>query len=207
MVVSPGGAYGPNGEGFFRISLTVPDERLAEAVEPAALEHGGLRRCTTAASCRSQGALQLAVLEEVRTTEPPIRLSALFFEPGSAEQVAAELRALGDVVLAVGAPLVGPRRGAPRALRRAAAARGVAPRPPNAELARLAGLLDGVAAYRAGGRGAESGPVERGRLPALPAVRDERGRRLLRSPGPPAARQAPSARACSCASTSWRATT
>jgi LL-diaminopimelate aminotransferase len=33
VVVSPGGAYGTNGEGFFRISLTVPDERLAEAVE------------------------------------------------------------------------------------------------------------------------------------------------------------------------------
>ena len=33
MVVSPGGSYGPNGEGFFRISLTVPDERLAEAME------------------------------------------------------------------------------------------------------------------------------------------------------------------------------
>ena len=33
VVVSPGGAYGKNGEGFFRISLTVPDERLAEAVE------------------------------------------------------------------------------------------------------------------------------------------------------------------------------
>ena len=33
VVVSPGGAYGPNGEGFFRISLTTPDERLLEAVE------------------------------------------------------------------------------------------------------------------------------------------------------------------------------
>jgi LL-diaminopimelate aminotransferase len=33
VVVSPGGAYGPNGEGFFRISLTVADARLAEAVE------------------------------------------------------------------------------------------------------------------------------------------------------------------------------
>ena len=33
VVVSPGAAYGPNGEGFFRISLTVPDERLSEAVE------------------------------------------------------------------------------------------------------------------------------------------------------------------------------
>lgn len=33
VVVSPGGAYGAAGEGFFRISLTVPDERLLEAVE------------------------------------------------------------------------------------------------------------------------------------------------------------------------------
>jgi LL-diaminopimelate aminotransferase len=33
VVLSPGGAYGPNGEGFFRISLTTPDDRLAEAVE------------------------------------------------------------------------------------------------------------------------------------------------------------------------------
>jgi LL-diaminopimelate aminotransferase len=33
VVVSPGGAYGPNGEGWFRISLTVPDERLTEAME------------------------------------------------------------------------------------------------------------------------------------------------------------------------------
>ena len=32
VVVSPGGAYGPNGEGFFRISLTVDDEILGEAV-------------------------------------------------------------------------------------------------------------------------------------------------------------------------------
>ena len=33
VVISPGGAYGPNGEGFFRISLTTPDGRLVEAVE------------------------------------------------------------------------------------------------------------------------------------------------------------------------------
>jgi LL-diaminopimelate aminotransferase len=32
VVISPGGAYGPHGEGFFRISLTCPDERLTEAV-------------------------------------------------------------------------------------------------------------------------------------------------------------------------------
>ena len=33
VVISPGGAYGPNGEGFFRISLTTTEERLLEAVE------------------------------------------------------------------------------------------------------------------------------------------------------------------------------
>ena len=33
VVISPGSMYGPSGEGFFRISLTTPDERLTEAVE------------------------------------------------------------------------------------------------------------------------------------------------------------------------------
>jgi LL-diaminopimelate aminotransferase len=33
VVVSPGSMYGPSGEGFFRISLTTPDERIKEAVE------------------------------------------------------------------------------------------------------------------------------------------------------------------------------
>jgi LL-diaminopimelate aminotransferase len=33
VALSPGGAYGPNGEGYFRISLTTPDERLLEAVQ------------------------------------------------------------------------------------------------------------------------------------------------------------------------------
>jgi LL-diaminopimelate aminotransferase len=33
VVISPGAAYGPSGEGFVRMSLTVPDERLNEAAE------------------------------------------------------------------------------------------------------------------------------------------------------------------------------
>src|SRR3954469_13534885 len=32
VVVSPGSMYGPSGEGFFRISLTTPDDRIEEAV-------------------------------------------------------------------------------------------------------------------------------------------------------------------------------
>jgi len=32
VVVSPGNAYGPSGEGYVRLSLTVPDDELQEAV-------------------------------------------------------------------------------------------------------------------------------------------------------------------------------
>ena len=32
VVVSPGSAYGPNGEGYVRLSLTIADDRLREAV-------------------------------------------------------------------------------------------------------------------------------------------------------------------------------
>src|SRR3954451_11037588 len=41
VVLSPGGAYGPSGEGFFRISLTIEDDRLAEAVERLRSSLGG----------------------------------------------------------------------------------------------------------------------------------------------------------------------
>ncbi|HWN72987.1 MAG TPA: aminotransferase class I/II-fold pyridoxal phosphate-dependent enzyme, partial [Solirubrobacterales bacterium] len=33
VVISPGSMYSPSGEGFFRIALTAPDERIEEAVE------------------------------------------------------------------------------------------------------------------------------------------------------------------------------
>jgi LL-diaminopimelate aminotransferase len=41
VAVSPGASYGPNGEGFFRISLTIADERLSEAVERMRSSLGG----------------------------------------------------------------------------------------------------------------------------------------------------------------------
>jgi hypothetical protein len=80
-----------------------------------------------------QQALQLAMLEEVRAPEPPIRLSAIFFEPGSAAQVASELRSLGAVVLGVGAPLSGRQPELER--------RGVPPQPESPEAVRLVELL------------------------------------------------------------------
>jgi LL-diaminopimelate aminotransferase len=41
VVVSPGSSYGPHGEGFFRISLTIDDDRLSEAVERLRSSLGG----------------------------------------------------------------------------------------------------------------------------------------------------------------------
>ena len=69
--------------------------------------------------------LQLAVLEEVRAAEPPVRLAARFYEPGSPEEVVRELRA-SESVTGVGAAL-GSGRLADGELRR----RGVVPLAPS----------------------------------------------------------------------------
>jgi predicted nuclease with RNAse H fold len=52
--------------------------------------------------------VQLVALEEVRVEEPPVRLHATFFEPGTAEAVAAQVLALGETVVAIATPLGGP---------------------------------------------------------------------------------------------------
>jgi hypothetical protein len=100
-----------------------------------------------------QRELQLAMLEEVRAPEPPIRLSAIFFEPGSAAQVAAELRSLGDVVVGVGAQLSGRHPELER--------RGVAPQPESPEAARLVELL-GLSVFSPGDDAHAQGPVPEG---------------------------------------------
>jgi LL-diaminopimelate aminotransferase len=41
VVISPGAAYGASGEGFVRMSLTTPDDRLNEAAERIARLVGG----------------------------------------------------------------------------------------------------------------------------------------------------------------------
>jgi predicted nuclease with RNAse H fold len=95
-----------------------------------------------------RGALQLAMLEEVRAPEPPIRLSAVFFEPGTPAQVAAELTGLDDVVVAVGAPLADPLAGRPRReCDVELAQRGVTPQPRSREARQLAELLAGLPAF------------------------------------------------------------
>ena len=99
-----------------------------------------------------QDALQLAMLEEVRASEPPIGLSAIFYEPGSATQVAAELRSLGEFVVAVGAPLSGRHPELER--------RGVPPLRESPDAARLVELLDLPVFTPGDGQG--EGPVPEG---------------------------------------------
>jgi LL-diaminopimelate aminotransferase len=41
VIVSPGSSYGPSGEGYFRISLTIDDERLSEALQRMRESLGG----------------------------------------------------------------------------------------------------------------------------------------------------------------------
>jgi predicted nuclease with RNAse H fold len=110
----------------------------------------------------TQSALQLAMLEEVRTPEPPVRLSAIFFEPGSAAQVAAELRSLGEVVVGVGAPLADPVEGRSRRDCDALLSRrGVGPQSADPQARELAGLLGELPAFAPDGDQRE-GQVDEG---------------------------------------------
>ena len=97
----------------------------------------------------AQGLLTLAMLEEVRAAEPPVRLSAIFFEPGQPGQVADELRSLGDVVVALDGPLGPPADGrAERACDSQLRSRGVPPRRPDPLMSQMADLLTGLGAFR-----------------------------------------------------------
>ncbi len=100
--------------------------------------------------------LQLVKLEEVRRPEPPIRLAAAFFEPGTAGQIAAELKASDDFVLAIGAPATDALEGRPsRACDELLRARGVAPVPAEEESRRLAEAVEPLGAFEAPDQGRE----------------------------------------------------
>src|SRR3954453_17947464 len=96
------------------------------------------------------------MLEEVRRPEPPIRLAAVFFEPGPARQIAAELTALGEVVVAIGAPLT--EGGGARTCDELLGARGVVPARSDMEAQELGRALAGLGAFEAPDHGRE-GPV------------------------------------------------
>jgi uncharacterized protein DUF429 len=107
------------------------------------------------------GLLQLAMLEEERTPQPPVRLSALFFEPGSAAQVAGELRSLREVVVGVGAP------SAPRGYDDLLRARGIPPARPDGEAGSLLGALADLGVFTGAGDG-DHGLVPDGAYRAAP---------------------------------------
>lgn len=100
----------------------------------------------------------LCALEEVRTDEPPIRLAATFFEPGSVAQVIEQVALLGEVVVGVGAPI---GRGEGRACDARLRRLGVAPVPAlDAGLA-LGESLAGLGRFEPGAPGPE-GVVDEG---------------------------------------------
>jgi predicted nuclease with RNAse H fold len=97
----------------------------------------------------ARGLIQLAMLEEVRAPEPPIRLGAVFFEPASAQQVASELLSLRDLVVGVGAPLEPPAAGSTRICDELLRGRGVGVQSFDRELGRAAAKLRGLGVFAA----------------------------------------------------------
>lgn len=97
--------------------------------------------------------LQLVVVEELRDPDPPIRLVASFFEPGSADEVASQLQLWeGEVVVALGGPS-DPEAGE-RSCDAMLAGLGVAPTRASPELAALAGQLGAMARFTVEDEGA-----------------------------------------------------
>jgi predicted nuclease with RNAse H fold len=107
------------------------------------------------------GYQHLCAIEEVRTAEPPIRLSATFFEPGPVEQVAEAVRGFGDAVVAIAQPMSPPRDG--RQLRDCDAAlrrRGVFPVPYDESGRRMFQALANRGLFAPAGGGGEAGTGE-----------------------------------------------
>ena len=115
----------------------------------------------------ARGLLQLAMLEEVRRPEPPIQLAVVFYEPGSAAQVAAELTALAELVAAIAAPITG--AAGPRRCDERLGARGVPPARPDAAVLELAEALAGLGTFRPPGQEHE-GQVPEGAFREAPVV-------------------------------------
>jgi len=106
-----------------------------------------------------RGFLQLVMLEEVLRAEPPVRLAAVFYEPGSAAQVAAEVTALDEAVVAIGAPTSAAE--APRDCDERLRAHGIPPARRDAAALSLSDALRAVGFFQPGGELAQ-GPVPDG---------------------------------------------
>jgi predicted nuclease with RNAse H fold len=110
----------------------------------------------------------LCALEEVRAPEPPIRLTASFYEPGEPERVAAELRALREFVVGIASPLSIRVAGrVARACDEELGRRGVRPESAGDGGATLLAGLPGLDVYVPAAEGAE-GAVEEAAFRAAP---------------------------------------
>ena len=106
--------------------------------------------------------LQLATLEEVRVPEPPIRLSAVLYQPGSPAQLASALSE-GESVIAAGAPLTRPAHGRPqRVCDELLRDRGIPPEPPSEAVLALSSGLRSPAFAPEAAEGSVGGPVPEG---------------------------------------------
>lgn len=117
------------------------------------------------------GYQHLCVLEEVRTPEPPIRLRADFYEPGSVEQVAAVVRSFGsdEAVVGIAAPMTrakndGELRLADKELRR----RGVFPLRYDESGRRMFGALANWGLFSPEGESPPDGTVAEGAYTTMP---------------------------------------
>ena len=114
--------------------------------------------------------LQLVTLEEVREAEPPIRLAANFYEPGSPAGVARAVRDFDEVVVALGAPLGEPGHGRPqRVAEELLERRGVRGVPPNDAVSALRHGLAGLEPFRPEGDDVE-GTVPEGAFASAPMI-------------------------------------
>lgn len=115
------------------------------------------------------GYVHLCTLEEVRTAEPPIRLRAIFYEPGSVEQVAEAVRGFGDGAVGIAAPFSGPAEGrqlrlCDEELRR----RGIFPVPYEEAGRRMFQALAGRGLYEPDADDARDGSVREGAYTEMP---------------------------------------
>lgn len=100
---------------------------------------------------------QLCMIGEVRESEPPIRMSTVFYEPGPVEDVAAEVAAVPDAIVALAARETGP---AQRACDAELRQRGVAPAAYAESGRRMFEALAGHGIYRPAVEGTLAGAVE-----------------------------------------------
>jgi predicted nuclease with RNAse H fold len=114
--------------------------------------------------------VHLCALEEVRVEEPPIRLEALFYEPATPEQVAAEIEAFDDAVVAIASPVGGARDGGgARVADAALRTRGVLPAPYLAEGRRMFQALASRGLYSPDApEGVNEGEVPEGAYETMP---------------------------------------